>query len=236
MLTLIGKTLAKIGDSGGDCDGPDLSVEDICAECRQLNRWSRRAIDWSNKASSRLGAIVGAILKADDDILASLCGNCLLAAPDSPECFLVKLDVLGIDTKATFLVGGDDCFKFGRKVTYTSCGVESCWFEICDYLCETCTERTLDPVNNPEDLALAQKMVQIAQLKNRSINTAPALLEGIKILFENSDPEIVQVLETKVVIYVGRPFTAQEIQQRRFYASLLPLKQGVELVFAEPCQ
>ena len=100
-LDIKGNTLVKIGSGGEQCSA-DLSVPNVCQECRQIKRWTRRFLSWARARDSAIGAILRSILKADDDILASLCGFCYLKDEsemtplEACECLVTKFCALGL--------------------------------------------------------------------------------------------------------------------------------------------
>lgn len=115
MITLKGQPAARIGQSSRDCSGDDLAVPGPCEACRQVTRWAHMALSWAKTAPSRMQAVVGALLKADDDILAALCGYCAVQPVLTCECLASQWRAQGLPMTVEAMTG-DPCLTVSRRI------------------------------------------------------------------------------------------------------------------------
>lgn len=133
MITLKGTPAAQIGLSQRDCGGDDLSVPAPCSACRQVTRWAHTALSWAKTTNSRMKAVVGAILKADDDILAALCGYCAVQPTLTCECLASQYRAQGLPMTVQANVG-DPCLTISRRIhlQYDCPGDLPCYSNECE--------------------------------------------------------------------------------------------------------
>lgn len=237
-MKLLGTPHAVFLDDGA-CSEDPLAVPATCSDCRQVARWMPKTLSWTKTKTSRLYAIMRAILRSHDDILASFCGNCFLQETlDRPcECGVSFFESMGgslVIKEYTY----DPCMTLGNKKTIVdSCGVSECWFEICDVqFCETCAEVTLDPCNNTEHAAIYARLNRLLLFKLNANKSGPALLAAIDLLFPGASPRIITNEIGLVQVGLARRFTATEAKLRKHFISLLPVAQGVTVIILEPCE
>jgi len=259
MLKLLGKPFGKIGQRDGGCDGQDLSVPDVCTECRQLTVWGERILSWSSKKDGPFAHLVRAVLKADDDILKSLCGFCYLADESEMtptqrcECLIVKAKSLGIPTQIPVSMTEfcDTIFDKDQILTCVSpfafdpecfdvdtCFTERCpqdWLIDCGSSCEDCVPRELNPCDNAADLKLVETLIAAQQMRNRSSRSGASLLESLSILFPASMPQIVRASQGVIDVWIGRPMTPEEFQLRDYFKTLLPVNNVTTVRFVFEC-
>lgn len=234
-ITRQGTLAAQIGEAINTCGTSLPPVDEPCAECRQMRRWSNRVVQWTSKVNSRMGALVNAVLKADDDILASLCQNCWLQDDETCECFVSRYLSLGLSLTVPLLSGYDGCLRFGTVITLENCGVESDWFDMCTpQTCESCVDVTLDPCNDADDMALARAIYEpeIRRLDVRP--TGDVILNAVAEAFPGSTPTIAGIANETIYVYIGRAMTSAEIQQRLFIADKVPTPELASIRFVEP--
>jgi len=133
MITLRGTPAARIGQSSRDCSGDDLAVDPACAQCRQVSRWAHKALSWAKTANSRMKAVIEAVLKADDDILASLCGYCAVQPVLTCECLASQYRAQGLPMTVE-TQSGDPCLAVTRRIhlQYDCAGDVPCFVNECE--------------------------------------------------------------------------------------------------------
>ena len=260
MLRLLGKPFGVIGERNNDCDADDIAVPEMCASCRQLKRWTGKILSWSKNQNGPFAQFVRSVLKADDDILQSLCGFCFLVEPSdmTPEqackCKETEATSLGISLNVPVSLTGF-CDTIFSKENIFSCSsqmpafdpecfdVEGCFTETCgiDWLidcgpsCDDCVPRTLDVCGSEEDLALLNILIDASRFRNRSRRSGSTILESLSILFAGSTPRIIRASAGVIDVWIGRPMTAEEFQLRDYFKTLLPVNKGTSVRFVHEC-
>jgi hypothetical protein len=239
MITLKGSPAAKVGTSSRDCSGNDLTVPPMCDLCRQIRRWAGRALSWARTANSRMQAVIGAILKADDDILAAICGTCWVQPVLTCDCLVSQWAAQGLPSVVEG-VPGDPCVVITQPVEIVpDCPEEvpSQWLDDCKALCgDACGMITLDPCADVEHLEFMTAALALSRYTVGKRPTAPVLLEALAIAFPGSAPTIIKAGLGLVCVSIGRAMTVAERRFLPTLRSLLPLGFGVELRFYTPME
>jgi len=237
-MAIVAKGTPKVQlPSEAPCLDEDVSsVPDVCAPCRQLDRWTSQTLAWARSKASRLQALIASILKGHDDVLQSLCGFCFSKTTLTCECEVAAHQLEGHSLDIQILIGGDVCLQVGSEITLNVCGTDECWFVSCErQVCETCLTLTLDPCNNADHLTIFNQIRAVNFIKNTQRPTGPALLEAAEALFPGSTPSIVATAPGEVWLSLGRDLTAAELQLREYFVSILPVPVGVDVTLVNSC-
>lgn len=249
MLTLNENPLVKIGEASGDCGERDLSVPDVCEDCRQVTRWGKRILSFAKRPVSKMQAIANAILQADDDILKSLCGLCFTKSVIDCSCFCGQYEMLGLPI--TVQAQTADCQVLKPATIELTCysieeicpdGVtvicanESTreFKELCG-ICETCEAVTFDPCANADHLDIMTRVYQARILTFNKRPTANTILQALDILLPGGTADIVTVQNGIVYVTAGRDLTALESQFIAFLLAQVPLGFQVQIQLVIEC-
>lgn len=257
MAQITGTPHVVVGDVDARCEETNVAVPDVCAECRQLDRWVERTIGWSNDKATRFRAILSAILREHDDALSSLCGTCALNPDYATDCgcTIQRFTMAGFSLAQDY-VEVTDCVQLRRQqieiptACYIDCGpcpdtacslmlpdpnAPTCWIEECGPICPPCETIELDPCTNPDHLDIMGRLIEARSRDGKWTGRGADIIEALEYLFPGGAPEIVSVSLGEVVVTPGRQLTFLE---QGFFTQLLariPRGFNVNIKLVTPC-
>lgn len=256
-MRLIGTPHAQVGATDGTCVTVN-AVPEACAQCRQFDRWMSRTLAWATGSVSRFKNIMGAILRAHDETLASLCGSCATnpEADVTCACVVERYQLLGLSLNVSHYPV-EDCVQLirsERQITTTcyteclpGCGANACfrimdanetttcWLDECGLLCVPCELITLDPCENPDHLDILTRLLATYQSNTPRRGIATDIVDALVQLFPGSSPAIVTESFGEVVVTIGRQPTLLEYSFLSVLLNAVPVGMGVKLHLVSPC-
>ena len=233
MLTLNNTPMAVITQSVSPCFVDAVAA--ICTPCRQLTTYLPLIKDHSNNPATALKALATAFLKIDDELMDKICGVCFTADTDDCECLLTYGRSVGARTYYT-TIDATNCMRFGYTETVAQCCAGLVCtkqvFAYCQQLCEVCNVHTLDVCNNPADFEMYKRIVKF---RAKWFNKAPTRRNIVDSLVDwfGSEAYVVDARYPSIFWSLGRAPTEAELAIMPFVYSMMPLYDGIDMVFTE---
>ena len=233
MLTLNNKPMVVITETVEPCFVEPILT--LCVPCRQLNTYLPKIKAPTLKENSAIQALSTAFLQIDDELMDKICGFCFTADTDDCECLLRYGASLGVAQYYT-TIEATNCMKFGYKATVDKCCDGAVCtkqvFAYCQQLCEVCAVHQLDVCNNPADFDFYKKIVKF---KARWFNATPTRKNIVDSLIDwfGAEAYVVDAKYPSIFWSLGRSPTAQELAIMPFVYSMMPVYDGIDLIFTE---
>lgn len=239
MLTITDEPMVEITEIAQPCF-QELSSE-LCEPCRQLNTYLPKIKATTLKQNSKIESFAKAMLEIDDELIQKICNFCFTAETDDCNCLLFYGKSIGVET-SYYTIDSTNCMKFAYKKTVNQCckneSVESVLickrevFAFCQQLCEVCNFHSLDICNNQNDFEFYKKIVKF---KAKYFNKAPTRKNIVDALIDwfGSEAHVLDAMYPEIYWSLGRAATEQELAIMPFVYSMMPVYDGIDLIFTQ---
>lgn len=238
MLNLLDKPMANITEPIVPCVEEQLAS--VCEPCRQVNSYLPRIVDANNKDISVIRALATAILRIDDELMNKICGVCFTADvdfitgednSDACECLLRYGASVGAPLSYV-TIHPTNCMKFGYTQELESCTGQIQVFAYCQQLCEICDVHVLEVCNSKADFEFYKKIVKF---KAKWFNAIPSRKNIVDALIDwfGSDAYVLDAHFPNIYWSLGRTATADELAIMPFVYSMIPVYDGINLIYTE---
>ena len=233
MLDLHSKPMAVISEAVNSCfTEPFLT---ICEPCRQINSYLPRIKVPTNKENSAIEVIAKSFLELDDSLMNEICGFCFNYDTDDCECLIRYGKSIGAELTYT-TIDSTNCMKFGYEQEVDVCCVAGVCvkkvFAHCHQLCQICNVHKLDPCSNPNDLEFYRKIVKSKATWFNSAPTRKNIVDALQDWF-GADAYVVDAHFPNIFWSLGRPPTEDELAIMPFVYSMMPVQDGIDLIFTQ---
>lgn len=233
MLTFHNKPMAVISEAVQACfTTPFLS---ICEPCRQINSYLPRIKIPTSKPNSAIETLAKAFLELDDALMNEICGFCFNSDTDDCECLIRYGKSVGAELTYT-TIDSTNCMLFGYEQEVEICCTSGVCnkrvFAYCHQLCLTCNVHILDPCNKPNDFKMYRKIVKF---KAKWFNVAPTRKNIIDSLVDwfGDEAYVVDAHFPNIYWSLGRPPTENELAMMPFVYSMMPIQDGIDMIFTQ---
>ena len=233
MLTITDTPMVEITEVVQPCF-QELPVE-LCEPCRQLNTYLPKIKAPTLKQNSKIKVFAKAMLEIDDELMQKICNLCFTAETEDCNCLLLYGKSVGAET-SYFTIDSTNCMKFGYKKTVNQCCNNAICkrevFAFCQQLCQVCNFHSLDVCNNEADFEFYKKIVKF---KAKYFNKAPTRKNIVDALIDwfGAEAHVLDAIYPEIFWSLGRAATEQELAIMPFVYSMMPVYDGIDLIFTQ---
>jgi hypothetical protein len=225
--------MAVISEAVNACfDAPVLS---ICEPCRQISSYLPRIVIPTDKQNSAIEVLARSFLELDDSLMNEICGSCFTYDTDDCDCLIRYGKSVGAELSYV-TIDSTNCINFGYEQEVDICCADGACkkkvFAYCHQLCQVCNVHKLDPCADPNDFTLYKKIVKFRATWFNSPPTRKNIVDSLQDWF-GVEAHVVDAHFPNIYWSLGRPPTEGELAIMPFVYSMIPIQDGIDLIFTK---